>query len=466
VKKKSLILILCTYFIFSLTTLFFWDKQNIYNAAGDEPHYLMISNSLGKYGSLEQTAAYKDEFKSRDIYKYGLASENEEPSPQNTHAVVGPHGLYNVHNIGLPILLIFPFMLGGVIGAKLGMILLGSLVIIFSWKFSAIFSQSENLRFWTVFVTCISLPLLPASTQIYPDIIAGMIAMIGLYWFYTSQEKRLSSSELVFAVAISFLPWLQIKFVVTCCLIVLAVAVKIYLESQNFQRVFRIVLIMFVSCLGLAIYNYCAFGKVSGPYQSGALEFSKTSFMVLLGLYLDQNHGFLLQNPIHFIGIFGIAGLYKVNRAFFVLWGMVFLSLIVPNALHPNWYGGGSFSGRFEWAASVVFFIPTICTLAFLGERSRQIFTVAIILGNILQIYFFYRYTFTRMSLYNRVNLTQQLPTPENYAVFYKPIHSWLPMLYNSEWAFSYKPNYAWIAGTLALFFLGIYSARKLPRQL
>jgi hypothetical protein len=52
----------------------------------------------------------------------------------------------------------------------------------------------------------------------------------------------------------------------------------------------------------------------------------------------------------------------------------VFLSLIVPNALHPNWYGGWSFSGRFQWAAAIAFIIPTICGLLFIAKRKEKIF--------------------------------------------------------------------------------------------
>jgi hypothetical protein len=35
-------------------------------------------------------------------------------------------------------------------------------------------------------------------------------------------------------------------------------------------------------------------------------------------------------------------------------------SLIVPNSLHPAWYGGMSFAGRFNWPGAVVFMVPTL----------------------------------------------------------------------------------------------------------
>lgn len=425
---------------------------------GDEPHYLVMSSGIIDYGSLEQTAPYLKEFKSWKIYKHGLAPKDAQPAPENTHAVLGPRGLFNVHNIGLPILLALPFMLGGIIGAKLFMIFCGALVAVAAWKFSSYFSKNEVYKFWGVTGATISLPLLPASNQIYPDILAGLIAIAGLYWFLTTPQRRTKSLEFFLATAIVFLPWLQIKFAATCLLLVIAISAKIYIDSKDLQRVFRLLIIAGASFTALAFYNYYAFGKVSGPYESGALEISKQSLMVLIGLHLDQNHGFLITNPLNFIGVLAIGWLYRFNRTFTVIWGLVFLSLIVPNALHPNWYGGGSFSGRFGVSAAVVFLIPVIYGLLEIGRKRKRIFQTIIAGGIFLQLYFFYQYTIVGVDLYNRGAKTWF----DSYSIFYFPIHSWMPMLYNASWAYGYAPNYAWIILFSCLLLVGFLSQKKL----
>ena len=96
---------------------------------------------------------------------------------------------------------------------------------------------------------------------------------------------------------------------------------------------------MFLLLGVLAMYNEYAFGNFFGPYQNGAFEVSKTAFMVLSGLYFDQNQGFLLQNPFFLIGVLFIVFLFAYDRRFYFVAALVYLSLIVPNALHPNWYG-------------------------------------------------------------------------------------------------------------------------------
>jgi hypothetical protein len=456
-KKYSLSIILVIYCFFSLSTLVLWNAKKINTVTGDEPHYLVIASGIVKHGTLEQTAPYKDEFETRKIHKYELAPKRAQPSPENTHAVAGPHGLFNVHNIGLPLLLALPFMFCGVVGAKLSMIFLGALVVVIAWKFSSYFSENNVHKFWVVIAAAICLPFLPASNQIYPDIVAGLIAITGLYWFLTIHQQRTRSHEAFLTIIIVFLPWLQIKFVATCLVLVLAILIKIYFNAKDTKSVLRILMIAGASCIALALYNDYAFGKISGPYQPGALEISKTSLMVLFGLHFDQNQGFLIQNPVNLIGILAIGWIFRFHRVFAFIWALVFLSLIVPNAMHPAWYGGGSLSGRFEWAAAVVFLIPTIYGLLEIGKGSEKIFRTIIAGSILLQLYFFYLYAVSGIYLYNKLAGT----LPNAYSIFYFPIHSWLPMLYDSSWAFGYAPNYVWLVLVCALLLMGFLNREK-----
>ena len=452
-KKHPLLILLLIYGFFSLTTLFSWHAKEVNTVTGDEPHYLVMSKGIVN-GSLEQTAPYKEEFKSRKIYKHGLASEDAQPLPENTHAVQGPNGLFNIHNIGLPLLLTLPLLLGGVIGAKLFMVFFGATVVIAAWKISSHFSKNKTHRIWAVIAATISLPLIPASNQIFPDVLAGLIALTGLYWFFTVHKRRTVGLEALLTAMVVFLPWLQIKFAATCVVLVLSITARIYFQSKDLKKIVRILIIAGVSCFALAAYNYYAFGKISGPYQSGALEVSKTSLMVLLGLHFDQNQGFILQNPVNLIGILAIGWMYKLNRTLSLVWALVFLSLIVPNALHPIWYGGWSFSGRFQWAAAIAFIIPTIYGLLVIAKSKEKIFKAIVVSGSLLQIYFFCQYAIGSANLYNKGAETWFDP----YSIFYYPLHRWLPMLYDSSWAYGYWPNYSWmllIGGLLLVGFLG-----------
>ncbi|GJI96519.1 hypothetical protein RugamoR57_32370 [Duganella caerulea] len=436
--------ILLIYLVCALATLTLWRQAQVNIPTGDEPHYMVMANGLARHGALEQTIPYQDAKQPGQPERFGLP-------PTDDHSIAGPHGRFNLHNLGLPLLLALPFTLGGILGAKLFMILCGAGVVLCAWKISGLFSSEPGARRLAVLASCVAAPLVPAASQVYPDILGGLLALTGLYWFLTTQQRRSAAAELALAVAVVYLPWLQIKFGPACALLVLGVAAKIHRESGDRGRVARLLAAAAVSCVALAAYNLYAFGKMSGPYQDNAVEVSRTSLMVLMGLHFDQNQGFLLQNPINLLGLLGVGWLYRANRPFLLLWAAVFATLIGPNSLHPAWYGGWSFTGRFGWPAAVVFAVPTLYALLELSRRRRPLFLALAWLSVALQAYFFFCYAVEKVDMFNHA-----WETPlASYSMYYGRLHAWLPALYNGDWAFGYRPNYAWLAMTVLLLAAG-----------
>lgn len=445
---------LLIYLIAALATLLLWESRSLNQVTGDEPHYLVMASGLIHDLSLEQTKPYRQEFDQKKIYKAGLAPADAIPSPLNTHAVLGPNGLFNVHNVGLPVLLAIPYALGGVIAAKIFMVLLGGLTIGALWRFPTTASENSTCLFWAVIATGVSMPLVSAASQIYPDMVAGAFALIALIHIADANNHKADDPLITVSLAIAFLPWLQIKYSVTAVLLAALFFFKSHSSENNRRRGFYIFSITATSLLLLGAYNKFAFGSYYGPYHLWpvtGLEVSKTSFMTLLGLHLDQNHGFLFQNPINFIGLIGIGLLYRRDPVMASGFTLVFLSLIVPNGLHPVWYGGWSISGRFGWSAAIVFMMPTLYALLELAEKNRRLFTAVIALSLALQAYFFWLYAVLGVNTFNKAPGTWS----DAYSIFYYPMHSWLPMLYDIRWAAVHIPNYTWSALTLVLVFVG-----------
>lgn len=452
--KYYLPLALLIYVIVAVATLFRWEMGGVNSITGDEPHYLVMASGIINELSLEQTKPYLDEFKNRDIYQAGLATENAIPSALNTHAVLGPNGLYNVHNVGLPILLATPYFLGGVIGAKIFMVLVSSLAIVALWRCAAHAPGDVAYRFWAVIATTVAMPLVPGSSQIYPEIVAGLCSLVALGCIANARSHGSIGVVILVSCAIAFLPWLQIKYSATALVLMLMLSYKIHAHERDLKKTFFPIYITGASLFLLGAYNNFAFGSYYGPYhlwQTAGLEVSKQSFMVLLGLHLDQNQGFLFQNPINLIGLVGVGLMYTRDRFTTLGFLLVFSSLIVPNGLHPTWYGGWSFSGRFGWSAAIVFMMPTLYALLHLSNKHRRLFAAIIVLSLTLQVYFFWLYAILGMNIFNKSPNTWY----EAYSIFYYPVHSWLPMLYDLRWAGDYTPNYAWSALVLALVIAG-----------
>jgi hypothetical protein len=345
-----------------------------------------------------------------------------------------------------------------VVGAKIFLILLNGLIVLVVWKISGIFSEDQRVRFATVLAVSIGLPLIPASNQVYPNMLGGLICLNALYWILTLSRQRPVGLEVFYAVSIALLPWLHIVFTAAALILAVALVFLIFVGTKDFRRVMVVIVPFFLSLGTLALYNNYAFGNPFGPYQSGSLEISKTALMVLLGLHFDQNQGFLLQNPVFFIGILSIGGFFAHNRRIGFLVALVYLSLIVPYALHTNWYGGWSFSGRFEWAAASILMVPTIFGMTKLASSSRPAFWLIAGIVVLLQAVFYIKYTFLGVNLYNKVGHMTWL---DSYSIFYFPLHKWLPALYNVNWAYQYLPNLVFFLIIAGLLVLGFVISRR-----
>lgn len=451
----SLWILWSLYLLLSIVVLFSWTAQHRYQIIGDEPHYLIITHSLHEYHSLEVTKAYEENLATGIVF----SQKNKHPdlplSEEDTHGYYGPHGLFSLHNIGLPLLLYFPFIIAGIIGAKLFMIFVNSFVILLTWKISSLFSQKQKTRFIATLAACIGLPFIPAANQLFPDLLAGTIILGGLYWALTIYKKRSIFIEMFLCSGIAFLPWLHLKFSLSSGLLLIGVCIFSYRHHRNIHRLLVYSLIMLASITALAGYNTYAFGHLSGPYvPEQSLKYNATSLMVFLGLFLDQNQGFIFQNPISLFGFFWLSKLYARYKMKTIWAGIIFLSLLIPNASHVNWYGGHSFSGRFGWSAVSIFLIATVFGIIQALKSRSTIVRTTISLLMTWQIYLFYRYGFQGLILYQRPD-TSSL---HSYSLFYGKISHVMPAFYNSTWAYDYWPNYFWLASITIMI---LYGSRK-----
>jgi len=462
--KHPLVLLLCIYLAANLLTLGYWHRNGWHDPTGDEVHFLVMSSGIVRHGTLEQTIPYKEDFQKHEIYRGWLPSD-ANPSPKNGHTFLGPHGLFSTHSIGLPLLLALPFAVAGVGGAKVFLVLLSGLVVVVVWKLSALFCADRRVRFWSTLAVTVALPLLAASNQVFTEIPAGLLCLVGLYWAMTAGKRRPLLVETALSLAIASLPWLQMKFILPMGVLLLGVGFKMLREGQSRARIAILAAACIASVVLLLAYNMYAFGELSVPLL-GEFRPGETAIMVLCGLFLDQDHGFLLQNPVLFVGVFSIGMLFAFDVADALIWTSLFLSALVPNGLWDFWYGAWSFVGRYEWTAALIFFVPTILGLTRLGTASPRAFGTVVAAGALFQLHAYIDYTFRNALLINKwgVAVPWPLPAPADYSPFYGRLESWLPVFGNVQWAFRYPPNYLFLVLTMLLFLLGIRAALR-PRR-
>jgi len=287
----------------------------------------------------------------------------------------------------------------------------------------------------------VSAPLIVQSTQIYPDLLAGAIAaavLVVMIRRATRRNVERSNVRYVMLGLVALMPWLHIRFVLPCVILTAAI---LWLRRKTRWRSAALEAVPTVVSIGtLCAYNLFAFGNLSGVYGSGgrAIEPGWTAFSVFIGLNVDRYQGMFTQQPLLLLGILGIAYLFRRARDIGALTVALYLAFVVPNALHPTWYGGASFAGRFGLSAAIVLLIPAGVALAELARR-WVVATFALAVGAIaLNAWMYDRIWRGGLPLLGG-------PVAEPRSVY----PSWLPLLGRSlpaldvaKWAGTFVPNY------------------------
>ena len=467
-SRNAGFIVVAVAFVVNLAALLIWNARGLYGLSGDEPHYLVISDALWSFRSFDVSAAYLKEALIPQFYSLGLAPSGVSLGSDWSwgHVVESSNGVFSWHGVLVGWFLAVPLGLFGILGAKIAMIALGAG---FAWVVYLLSGQifaSVRIRLGVSLVLVLTYPLLLASNQIFPDLPAGGLALLGVYWLIREVNARsndLLKSRPVITFAIAFLvallPWVGIKYAPIAAVILIALLIV------SASKV-SVVLAGALSAVLLMAFQWYAYDSPFGAFAEGVVEYGPEFWLRLSGLVLDQNQGFLFYSPLLWLGLLGVVPLFRFSRLVGVVWLVSVLLFLIPSAAHPGSYGGGSFVGRYGWGVALLFFVPTMFVLARLSGR----WLIGVLSGSLVfSAWIFVTQVFVggsypggpvALDLYTKATDTWL----ESYSVFFFPLQKLFPALYDPAWAWTFWVNWVWVAalvGVLAISFAAL-AARAL----
>jgi hypothetical protein len=322
-------------------------------AVGDEPHYVMIADSL----------AHDFDFDVRNNYEQDVARR----------AIVGrirPHVRFkgeqwvSYHAPGLGVLLAVPFLVGGIHACRAALVIFaGVLPFTLYYWFRRTLSQSTAL--WLAVSLAASVPILFGSILIYPDLTAGVVATALVAWVIARAAGGPAESAFWWAAFWSvagLLPWLNLKFAATTLIVTSgAVAALIHQHSDGVRAKAGWISLPLIAIgpVALACFNLNEFGQLLGPRGASELTSSPMrALLIFLGLHFDQSQGMFLQQPLLLIGASLIVPFARQMPWTAGFWMMAYLSLIAPNAFELARFGMAGPDGRFGWSAEWLWLLP------------------------------------------------------------------------------------------------------------
>ena len=416
---------------------------------GDEPHYLVMTDSIVQDRTFDLRNAYSRQNERRQIY----------PSPLlNPHARITRYRWAPWHGPGLPLVLALPFLAGGIVGAKLALCALAGFLTLALYRFLARRLPMEQ-AVWLTLGLVVCLPFCFGASKIYPDFVGGILAACLTVWLIHAGERPTTTAGwALFWLAAGFFPWLNSKYLgSTVILTAWALGVRWQLRRQgvgaNRLEVATVALVL-VGVLGLAGFHYWGVGQPFGPRRLQELSWSfSRAAMIFLGLHFDQSQGMFIQHPLFITGIAAlpIFTWRQPLHAFF--WLGLYASLIVPNSMELARWGGGGPVGRFAWSAEWLWAIPLGYAIAELPTKLSRLVKPAVTASLAYQAFLAMRWLGNLRLLFPRFEESLALRD----SLFPISLRPFVPSFYfwdfKSYW--TYPPNVIAFALAVALLTIG-----------
>jgi hypothetical protein len=342
--------------------------------ASDEPHYLIIMQSLVDDRDLDLTNNYDSE-SYREFYPDRL---------EFRHVIqVGPWQ-YPIRDLGLPLIGALPFAAGG----RAGVVALMGLVA--AALAAQLYLACRDLRiahrpaFIGTALACLTHPIFSYTTQIYPELLAAL-AFVSAARLVRAGRGATPLALAGAAACIGVLPWLSTRAALIALgvgLVVAFCALRPRAPASLAQRTVRVAaaaLPFFALLAGLSFLNWQLFGKFmpGAAYylvsdQQQVLTFAPQ--VGTLGLLFDRTFGLVPRAPVYLIAALGVVPLWRRGPttslvALFLGWLIAFLFI----SSIAYWWADGAPASRYILAG-----LPFFAVLLAAGlERTGSLGSVS-----------------------------------------------------------------------------------------
>lgn len=328
--------------------------------SGDEPHYLVIAQSLWRDGDLriENNHTRKDyaEYFARELDPHYLTRGADRE-------------IYSVHPIGMPVLITPVFALGGydLVVAFFIVMAATAATLVWRWAVALTGTLGTPTLAWAAIV--LSAPFLINAFTIYPEVPAALAVALALVMTVRPTPGGRPWHDVAIGLLAGALPWLSTKYApMSAALVAVALARRAWPlhaadRRWNVMGGVRIVLPYGLCLLGWFAFFYAYWGTPmpSAPYGTMTqTEIDNTLFGVP-GLLFDQEYGLLAYAPAYVLAGFGFWTMVRrpgpLRRVGLEL-AVIFCALLFTVGAFRIWWGGSAAPGRPVTSGLLVLLLP------------------------------------------------------------------------------------------------------------
>ena len=445
---------------------------------GDEPHYLMIAQSLLGDGDVDLANNYAARDHERFLQPGTVLTPHVLPGRK-------PGGQYSFHSPGTAALLLPFYAFGGLFGkagiillVRFGMSLFGALLGLQMYLYALRKFGKDRIALLLWLLFSFTAPVFFYSIHVYPEIIVSLFAFTAYRVFRFSERIGKWTLAGLGLLVSSFVWFHALKYFF---ILIPLFLYGLWVVARKHRAPRDIVWFLAPAAVNLGLYflfQYSIYGSLNptsvswqgamdGKETLGALKEWLTGIPLrfridtLLGYFLDQRDGLLFTAPVYFLGFLGLVEIGR--RKMKELWLLLFIVapyILVSAALTQR-------TGYAPPARPLIAVIwgPAILLGYFLAHNTKKLFTFAENLGIGLSLVFVALFCLKPPALYME---TTSGTVERGGDLFYLlgNLHFAVPKLLPSflkvpEWR--WLPNFIWPV-LILLFMVGYRYAR--PRTI
>jgi hypothetical protein len=302
-----------------------WHYAGRLQASGDEPHYLLMAQSLWQERDLD----LRDNYARQDFLDY-------TPGPLQPHyAAPRRDGRpYPAHSPGLPALLAPVYALGG---RRACLVMMAALA---AWlarevRLLSLQAASSEPAAWFAWLAAAGPPVFFYSFHVYTEVPSALALALALRLLLAAPSTPAAA---VAALAASTLPWLHVKM--TLAAAALGVVALARLRGKP-RAVF--VAIAGAAAAAFVLYHLTVFGHPTPLAIYGGVPgdvLSSSPLRALVGLLLDRSFGLLPYAPVFLLALAGVVPLCRRPAGEWLPHVGVALGVLLPALAWRMWWGG------------------------------------------------------------------------------------------------------------------------------
>jgi hypothetical protein len=341
--------------------------------AGDEPHYLVIAQSLLRDHDLQ----IENNHARGDYHEfYGLQLEPD-------YLRRGVNGqIYSIHAPGLPAIVAPVLALFGYRGVIVLLALLSAGATGLAWTAIWRVTGRADASWFGWATVALTVPFVFESFTAFPDGLGGSIVMAAVLLMLagaSASERTLIGG----GAALAVLPWLHTRFSLPAGALGLIIAGRQLPSADRRRRIAKFLAVPVVSALAWFWFFYAIYGTPSPTAPYGGYTQSSLSNIPrgLTGLLLDQQFGILAYAPVYLCALIGFVPLVRRAPREGGELALIILPYAFATAAYFMWWGGFSPPGRFLTTVLLPLSIPAGVWFASAGVSGRLLGGSALLLS-------------------------------------------------------------------------------------